>query len=45
MEARAALLFQAGAYPEASDIYDSLFQDTGSIRYRNHALAAVSAAQ
>lgn len=45
VEARAALLFQAGAYPESSDIYDSLFQDTGSIRYRNHALAAVSAAQ
>lgn len=44
-EARAALLFQIGAYPESSDIYDSLHRSSGSLRYRNHALAAVSAAQ
>jgi len=44
-EARATLLFQSGEYSQAADLFDELHRRTGSLRYRNHALAAVHAAQ
>jgi len=44
-EAQAALLFLGGDYPQAADLYDALYQQSGNLRYRNHALAAVHAAQ
>lgn len=44
-EARATLLFLSGEYSQSADIFDELYHRTGSLRYRNHALAAVHAAQ
>jgi len=43
-EARAVLLYQAGRFGAAQRAFSALFEEEGSVRYRNHSLAAVEAA-
>ena len=43
-EARGALLFEAGRTLDAADAYERAFEEEGSLRLRNHALAALAAA-
>ena len=39
-EARAVLAFEAGDGPRASHAFTALYEETGVLRYRNHAMAA-----
>ncbi len=44
-EARAVLLFRAGQFLEAAELFEQSYADTGSIRFRNHAMAAMAEAE
>jgi hypothetical protein len=44
-EARGVLLFRAGQYLEAAEHFEEAYAQTGSVRLRNHAMAAMAEAQ
>jgi hypothetical protein len=43
-EARGVLLFAAGSFMEAAEAFETAYAETGNVRLRNHALAAVAEA-
>jgi len=44
-EARGVLLFQAGRFIDSAEAFEAAYAETGSMRLRNHALAAMAEAE